>query len=103
MFLVIYYVIGYDSHLFLKRDADQRDLHVLTHSFPTRRSSDLQSTGRKLRSGDRRRMPPCRCRLLRCHPEANEGEVRPWVDSYAYPTRRIPAKDRKSTRLNSSP
>src|SRR3546814_11117674 len=26
-------------------DGDHRDLHVLTHSFPTRRSSDLSMTG----------------------------------------------------------
>src|SRR3546814_3779236 len=26
---------------FFKGDGDHRDLHVLTHSFPTRRSSDL--------------------------------------------------------------
>src|SRR3546814_16910966 len=30
--------------LFFYRSGDHRDLHVLTHSFPTRRSSDLSST-----------------------------------------------------------
>src|SRR3546814_5551607 len=28
-------------HFFFYRDGDHRDLHVLTHSCPTRRSSDL--------------------------------------------------------------
>src|SRR3546814_8552972 len=31
---------------FFKCYVDHRDLHVLTHSFPTRRSSDLSSAGR---------------------------------------------------------
>src|SRR3546814_6925398 len=30
------------SFFFCERYADHRDLHVLTHSFPTRRSSDLK-------------------------------------------------------------
>src|SRR3546814_14607085 len=30
------------SFVFLSCSGDHRDLHVLTHSFPTRRSSDLQ-------------------------------------------------------------
>src|SRR3546814_16690997 len=30
-----------DVSLFFEGDGDHRDLHVLTHSFPTRRSSDL--------------------------------------------------------------
>src|SRR3546814_6609636 len=29
-------------HFFFKLYGDHRDLHVLTHSFPTRRSSDLK-------------------------------------------------------------
>src|SRR3546814_9913343 len=31
------------SFFFFKLSGDHRDLHVLTHSFPTRRSSDLHS------------------------------------------------------------
>src|SRR3546814_12535532 len=34
---LLYYMII----LFVERYGDHRDLHVLTHSFPTRRSSDL--------------------------------------------------------------
>src|SRR3546814_11862846 len=33
------------SIFFFSLYGDHRDLHVLTHSFPTRRSSDLLSTG----------------------------------------------------------
>src|SRR3546814_6631241 len=32
---------------FFYRYGDHRDLHVLTHSFPTRRSSDLEQLGRQ--------------------------------------------------------
>src|SRR3546814_12699954 len=34
---------------FFNCSGDHRDLHVLTHSFPTRRSSDLFPTYRKVR------------------------------------------------------
>src|SRR3546814_13474112 len=35
--------------VFFELYGDHRDLHVLTHSFPTRRSSDLYALGRKLK------------------------------------------------------
>src|SRR3546814_15592663 len=38
--------------LFLEMNGDPRDLHVLTHSFPTRRSADLKpnsGTNREIR------------------------------------------------------
>src|SRR3546814_14277131 len=34
-------------------NGDHRDLHVLTHSFPTRRTSDLRRGGRCRRAGTR--------------------------------------------------
>src|SRR3546814_16755057 len=34
---------------FIELSGDHRDLHVLTHSFPTRRSSDLWDAGRSRR------------------------------------------------------
>src|SRR3546814_10385854 len=44
------------------RYGDHRDLHVLTHSFPTRRSSDLRCRDRR-RPGDRRHRPLRECLL----------------------------------------
>src|SRR3546814_9037916 len=38
--MVVYYLYDF---VFFELYGDHRDLHVLTHSFPTRRSSDLQS------------------------------------------------------------
>src|SRR6059058_6535983 len=61
-------------HFFFYVPADPRDLHVVTHSFPTRRSSDLctqKANAAPARSSDR------------------TARLRPWLD-------------RKSTRLNSS-
>jgi hypothetical protein len=44
-------------------------------------------TGRKLRSGDRGRVPPrWRC-VVRCHPEADQGQVRAGPDGDADPPR----------------
>src|SRR6056297_2770395 len=68
-----------DSDFFFKGHAPHRDLHVLTHSFPTRRSSDLA-------------------------PVAPIG----WPSAMAPPSTftissdRPSSRDRKSTRLNSS-
>src|SRR3546814_16528032 len=39
-------VICNDLDLFLEGSGDHRDLHVLTHTFPTRRSSDLDFKGK---------------------------------------------------------
>ena len=46
-----------------------------------------ECTGRELWAGNCRRMPPRRRRLLRCHPEADKGEVRTWADRDANPPR----------------
>src|SRR3546814_13333445 len=35
----------HETHCFFKCYGDHRDLHVLTHSFPTRRASDLTGPG----------------------------------------------------------
>src|SRR3546814_18647891 len=42
MIIVLFFFEGY---------ADHRDLHVLTHSFPTRRSSDLAARAARRRTG----------------------------------------------------
>src|SRR3546814_1373721 len=39
----MYVLLLFFEFLFFEGDGDHRDLHVLTHSFPTRRSSDLLS------------------------------------------------------------
>src|SRR6056297_3867908 len=43
------FVILFTIYFFFKGYGDHRDLHVLTHSFPTRRSSDLSRPRRKSR------------------------------------------------------
>src|SRR3546814_15822855 len=40
--LVAWMVVYSESCFFFECYGDHRDLHVLTHSFPTRRSSDLK-------------------------------------------------------------
>src|SRR5690606_41940125 len=89
------------SHLFVSRAADHRDLH----SFPTRRSSDLQRgpgvvswrglTGRLTVSS-----------VLAVSPEGSSTSMdtlRPVTStSAASPTASSGSSDRKSTRLNSS-
>src|SRR3546814_5111014 len=40
-------------YFFFKFHGDHRDLHVRTHSFPTRRSSDLQNSATDSRRQDR--------------------------------------------------
>src|SRR3546814_10763638 len=42
---------GEDSVFFFEGACDHRDLHVLTHSFPTRRSSDLKLRSRRRQQG----------------------------------------------------
>src|SRR3546814_8419262 len=43
-------------HFFFEGYGDHRDLHVLTHSFPTRRSSDLRA---RVRCARRSSSPDC--------------------------------------------
>src|SRR3546814_16286089 len=47
MHVVMYWVlrlcVDHRLFFFFERYGDNRELHVLTHSFPTRRSSDLRS------------------------------------------------------------
>src|SRR3546814_4077041 len=65
---------------------DHRDLTVLTHSFPTRRSSDLdradrrRSDGRGLRRGDRRDAEAAR----------RDAGLYPAAQAVRYPDREIP-------------
>src|SRR3546814_19173811 len=87
-------------------NGDHRDLHVLTHSFPTRRSSDLAVMARpdprreEIAAVDRRAMGAIAVEEGRPSRAARIDEI--------LPERKRPARisqqrrDRKSTRLNSS-
>src|SRR3546814_20432744 len=90
-------------------DCDHRDLHVLTHSFPTRRSSDLTIEAR------RRDFRQLLGELLEVFEEEHFGaEIdRGQFDRTAFERMRerqvreeaflaLGRQDRKSTRLNSS-
>src|SRR3546814_17553875 len=85
---------------------DHRDLHVLTHSFPTLRSSDLRSEVEVARSG----RPVGKLFAAPSHGDHDErpGHVAihgncpcclPTADQGGY---EVDPLDRKSTRLNSS-
>src|SRR5205809_5239895 len=67
---------------------DPRDLH----SFPTRRSSDLEEPGRQRLPTDRASRMALRVSL----------ELADGPSSYQIRIERVPQRDRKSTRLNSS-
>src|SRR3546814_12233175 len=101
--------------IFFKRYGDHRDLHVLTHTFPTRRSSDLEFVANEeakmsnvtlLRMSElTRRLGIARSTVYKMMKERGfprpvklTGRVVAWrvVDVVAY------LEDRKSTRLNSS-
>src|SRR3546814_19706171 len=72
------------------------DLHLLTHSFPSRRSSDRRSSGPA---------PPPRLRPgvpLRRALRGALRRVRQRPERWSARERRTAAADRKSTRLNSS-
>src|SRR3546814_16781442 len=96
LFVLMFLLIGsvcffvYCSCLFFEEYVDHRDLPVRTHSFPTRRSSDLQLDG--LPSAPRRVARPVR-----------RGTRSPAADGAGGGRPRGPVPgDRKSTRLNSS-
>src|SRR3546814_20595330 len=100
---VALYIIDLYVVLFFIRDCAHRDLHVLTHSFPTRRSSDLIMV-----SGDINVMNP---NHVICHLDEgatlNMELVADTGKGYVPATGNRPADapiglDRKSTRLNSS-
>src|SRR3546814_15939866 len=81
--------------LFFECYGDHRDLHVLTHSFPTRRSSDL-SPHRNAPTA----MPPVsadECRAI-ARPATQRGAD----NCTATENSDTSSIDRKSTRLNSS-
>src|SRR3546814_11668721 len=99
-----------DALFFVLRDVDHRDLHVLAHSCPTRRSSDLDQRRRAVA------VPEDALHRLAAHPAL---AVRALVDGgddvarldapaqvLAADDERLPcgpdSQDRKSTRLNSS-
>src|SRR3546814_11695553 len=50
------YSMYVDYMFFFERYGDHRDLHVLTHSFPTRRSSDLENKGQERQDDARRQI-----------------------------------------------
>src|SRR3546814_6582900 len=69
---------------------DHRDLHVLTHSFPTRRSSDLRMTA------PRRRAPfSTRCESALASSSSAFG-ISPilWASTVAVPSTTIPSRRR---------
>src|SRR3546814_13776725 len=99
--------------LFFECDGDPRGLHVLTHSFPTRRSSDLSGG---VAAGERRKSPspsPGAKRPLPLSPSAGLARKGNPASSPSLckkkkrkekkkRTERNGRSDRKSTRLNSS-
>jgi hypothetical protein len=60
------------------------DIAVMQSCLPAGRG---EPAGRKLRSGDRGRVPPRRRGIVRCHPEADQGQVRAGPDGDADPPR----------------
>src|SRR3546814_5314868 len=63
---------------FVYCSGDHRDLHVLTHSFPTRRSSDLGAVRRTRRRRGSRRVCGVPARTAGSHPRrvGSKGEAR---------------------------
>src|SRR3546814_17899166 len=86
---LVYFFIWYGDH---------RYLHVLTHSSPTRRSSDLAPTTGRAR-GASTRLSWCRAATEAGHPGAARGDVGR-LDEPRDAAAMV--GDRKSTRLNSS-
>src|SRR3546814_8405539 len=62
-------------YCFLYCYGDHRDLHVLTHSFPTRRSSDLFPPDARGRAGARRRTRPRRLVAAPGRPSQRPGDA----------------------------
>src|SRR3546814_20064354 len=86
----------YSLYFFFELYGDHLDLHVLTHSFPTRRSSDL---ARPLRG------PTGEANSLRLAGRGVFVAISPWNFPLSIFTGQVAAAlaaDRKSTRLNSS-
>src|SRR3546814_13825741 len=87
-------------HFFFYLSGYHQALHVLTHSFPTRRSSDLKASKRLVERGRH---------VLHLEYEGRHRRG-PWRRNLLFPrkddkTRGVVAfvlEDRKSTRLNSS-
>src|SRR3546814_20741135 len=98
--------------MFLYYHCDHRDLHVLTHSFPTRRSSDLTTWGRyAIGLADASPATPTASsyegypRVARHTPSAQRttasGRSPGSRVTVPAPPSRMTSRDRKSTRLNS--
>src|SRR3546814_14797696 len=87
---------------FFELCGDHRDLHVRTHSFPTRRSSDLDV--RAVESGDHEEVRPELGRTPRILPRAHAfvDQLGPLERLHPDERRAERRRDRKSTRLNSS-
>src|SRR5207249_8638292 len=79
--------------------------HRDLHSFPTRRSSDLPKDGPPATRSDALRVPANRadnCSMQKLAAAARRPATQPAPGSDARSRRPNPARDRKSTRLNSS-
>src|SRR3546814_15805303 len=92
--------------LFFEGYGDHRDLHVLTHSCPTRRSSDLLPRQSALKTSANQRLALSGARLSRAAPLVAGVGAGAGAEMLAEdPGKggvRAEAADRKSTRLNSS-
>src|SRR3546814_13046003 len=98
-------IYTYSIYFFFSVYGDHRDLHVLTHSFPTRRSSDLhgpvgERPGPTAALADFAGDP---AEMMQAAPHADRDQGRQQgkgqIDGRGNPHL---AGDRKSTRLNSS-
>src|SRR3546814_15672436 len=98
----VHIVSTYDLIFFFEEYGDHRDLHVLTHPFPTRRSSDLSGGAAQRNQPDQAADPP--------GPQPNRStpdrgsEIQGRAASAVADARRVSGAgtaDRKSTRLNS--
>src|SRR3546814_12782299 len=100
MFYYCLATIGFLLFFFFESYGDHRDLHVLTHSFPTRRSSDLHANFSDTEIGDVVLM--CGTWLGVGHGLKALGIGSVFAVPASEVTLRRLRKDRKSTRLNSS-
>src|SRR3546814_16091283 len=78
-------------------DGDHRDLHVLTHSFPTRRSSDLLRAGRLKILLEDYEPAPIPVHLVQLGGRRAPARVRAFVDFAASRLRRTLARSEEHT------
>src|SRR3546814_19253169 len=96
----------------LSCSGDHRELHVLTHSFPTRRSSDLPvqdaiRAAQAIAAGTGRYRPALQAQRIasKAHAALGEAAYHILIGQIVVPGKLMfitDIEDRKSTRLNSS-